>query len=220
MIGSSAKGRASARRCSGDEGVAIIEAALIMPVFLVLVFGIFEYGVVFRDYLTAADATAEAAKIGSIQGPYLTAGSGKNADYQMLALIRQDMATIPADWIERIVIFEATAPTSGSPVDQVPINCIIGGYGGNVANKCNVYEPYDAFLAVQNNNVGYFNCGGGATRSCGYNPITRTNGPKWQDIDYLGVYMKVKRPMLTGVFGEEFETETASIVRLEPGQLE
>ncbi|MEZ5208795.1 MAG: TadE/TadG family type IV pilus assembly protein [Acidimicrobiales bacterium] len=125
------------------------------------------------------------------------------------------MATIPADWIERIVIFEASAPTSGSPVDQVPTNCIIGGYGGNVANKCNVYEPYDAFLAVQNNNVGYFNCSGSATRSCGYNPITRTNGPKWQDIDYLGVYMKVKRPMLTGIFGEEFETETASIVRLD-----
>ncbi|MEZ5136735.1 MAG: pilus assembly protein [Acidimicrobiales bacterium] len=162
MTGSDAKAHRSARRCSGDQGVAIIEAALIMPVFLVLVFGIFEYGVVFRDYLTAADATAEAAKIGSIQGPYLTTGSGKNADYQMLALMRQDMATIPADWIERIVIFEASAPTSGSPVDQVPTNCIIGGYGGNVANKCNVYEPYDAFLAVQNNNVGYFNCSGSA----------------------------------------------------------
>ncbi|MEZ5208794.1 MAG: pilus assembly protein [Acidimicrobiales bacterium] len=67
MTGSDAR-RRSARRCSGDQGVAIIEAALIMPVFLVLVFGIFEYGVVFRDYLTAADATAEAAKIAPSRG--------------------------------------------------------------------------------------------------------------------------------------------------------
>ncbi len=36
----------------------------------------------------------------------------------------------------------------------------------------------------------------------------------------MGVYVEIKRPYLTGLFGTEFDFTEVSIVRLEPGVIE
>lgn len=207
----------SRRRCRGDGGVVLVEAAFVAPVMLTILAGLLEYGLVYRDLLTITDAAMEGAKVGSIQGPNPTT-TGTNADYSIVATVRQDLAVIPYTWIDRIVVFRGFPPAAGDALRQVPPSCKTGAYGADSGNKCNVYDPYSAFLAVQSGNASYFVCSGGNT-SCGWNPTARVNGPKWNNIEYLGVYVKLKRPMLTGLFGTEKTIEAAAIFRLEPGAL-
>jgi hypothetical protein len=190
---------------------------LVMPILLYFILAIFEFGLVYRDYLTLTDAASDAAKNGSIMGKYTTP-SGQNGDFVAMSIVRQDLANIPIRTIERVVFFSGLPSSAGSPISQVPPVCKTGSFGAKPGARCNVYNPYDAFRAVQLQDTAYFVCTGGQT-SCGWNPATRKDGPKWYDIEYFGVYIKLDRPLLTGLFGSTFEVEAASVVRLEPGVL-
>ncbi|MEZ5144367.1 MAG: TadE/TadG family type IV pilus assembly protein [Acidimicrobiales bacterium] len=209
----------AAPRLRSDQGVALVEAAFITPVLLVLVLGMLEYGLLFRDYLTVSDAAANGARVGAIQGPD-TSVAGDTADQAIVASIREDLANIRYTSIDRIVVFRAGPPGAGAPLAQVPESCKTGAAPrGDTVARCNIYAAYDAFLAVQAPDPAYFKCGGANAVACGWDPTGRVDGPKIADIEYLGVYLKLDRPMVTGVFGRRTTLEVASIVRLEPGQL-
>jgi hypothetical protein len=201
-----------------------VEAAIISPLFFLLILGAMEFSLIYRDYLSVNDAAAEAAVTGAIQSKYpLT--TGETADYSMMKVLRSDLAAIPYTSIDRIVIYKSTPPAAGAALATVPFSCKNGAFGAQPAAKCNVYDSYTAFLAVQNNVAGfgpdYFDCAKTPTGpACGYNPATRANGPTWADIDYIGVYVKVKHQMLTKLFGSTKVLEAASVIRLEPGQLQ
>ena len=51
-----------------DRGAALVEFASITPLLLVLVFGIVEMGLAFRDRLTVSSAVQSATRIGSVLG--------------------------------------------------------------------------------------------------------------------------------------------------------
>lgn len=197
-----------------DRGAALLETMLVAPVFLVIVLGIFEFGLVYRDVLTASDAVANGARSGAVIGPR-TPESGVSADFEIIRQVRNSMGTVPVESIDRIVIFKGTGPGAGSALSQVPSACKTGG---SVTNVCNVYDPANAFLAVDTGNNDYFACPSG--RACSWRPASRRNGPTAAEIDYLGVYIRMERPYVSGLFGDVFTIEQAFIVRLEPGMLE
>ena len=65
------------RRREGAQSLA--EFALILPVFLILVFGIIDFGMGLRAYITVAQATREGARygiIGNSAGTFTAGGSG------------------------------------------------------------------------------------------------------------------------------------------------
>ncbi len=195
----------------------MIEAAFIAPLLFLILFGILEYGLLFRDYLTVGDATADAAKQGSIQGPLLL-GANQSADYTIASTLRQDLASVPTAWLSAFVVFKSGAPAVGGPLAQFPAAC--KNTNTSVpASKCNVYPAFDAFYAVQTANTGYFRCITAGDRACAWNPETRINGPKIYLIEYLGVYVHLTRKQVTGLFGKTYDLEVAAVQRLEPGQL-
>jgi len=206
-----------------DSGAAVVEAALITPVLLFVVLGIFEFGLIYRDYLTSSDATADAARSGAVQGNrtrYIQVGEGEvgvSADFSVAAALRNAMAGIPIESIERIVIFRADRPGAGAPLEQVPAVCKAGV--SSAAAQCNAYDPRDAFEAVQEGDASYFLCSGSGA-ACGWPPQGREDGPSVWDIDYLGVYLRIERPYITGLFGDSMVLETASVQRLEAGRLD
>jgi Flp pilus assembly protein TadG len=53
------------RRMLGERGAAAIEAALVTPVVIALLFGIIELGFVFKDYLAVAGAVRSGVRIAS-----------------------------------------------------------------------------------------------------------------------------------------------------------
>ncbi len=51
-----------------EDGAAAVEFALVLPVLVLLVFGIMEFGMTFRDTLTIASATRTGARTASALG--------------------------------------------------------------------------------------------------------------------------------------------------------
>ena len=71
------------RRASGERGAALVEAAFITPVFALVIFGILEFGLTFRDYLTVANASRDSGRAASAYGDDLY------ADYNIIQVAQQ-----------------------------------------------------------------------------------------------------------------------------------
>lgn len=198
-----------------DRGTALLETLLVFPVFMAVVLGIFEFGLIYRDVLTTNEASGTGARTGAVIGPRITA-SGATADYAIIRSVREGLGSIPTSWIDHVVVFKANAPGAGGPLAQVPAACRAGTA---VPGRCNVYDPQEAFLAVQNGDAAYFDCPGSGP-ACAWPATSRENGPRVSDIEYLGVYIKLDRPFISGLFGDQFTSEQAVVVRLEPGVIE
>ncbi len=207
-------------RCTADDGAALMETSIIAPFFLLVVFFLMEAGLVYRDYLATGDTVSDAVKFGAMQGGKLTP-TGASADFTMMTAIRQGLANIPQSWVQRIVIYKANAASAGTPVAQVPAACKTGL--SSTTYKCNVYsDTFTAFYRAQQGDSTYFSCVSGLPEpACGWPPTaaSRPDGPKNANIAYVGVYVKVSRRMMTGLFGRTFTFEVAGIQRVEPGQL-
>jgi len=62
-----------------EEAQSLAEFALILPMFLILIFGIIDFGMGLRAYITLAQATREGARygiVGNQAGTFITGGFG------------------------------------------------------------------------------------------------------------------------------------------------
>lgn len=63
-----------------EAAQSLAEFALMLPVFLILVFGIIDFGMGLRAYISTAQATREGARFGSVgnaAGTFTSGGSGE-----------------------------------------------------------------------------------------------------------------------------------------------
>lgn len=196
--------------------MTLIETALIAPVLFALVFGIIEMGYMLRDYQVSSDAVSDGSRVGALMGPQ-SAVDGTPPDYHIIRSLREATGSLPSNWITRVVIFQAPGPPSGlSAEDQTPAQC---RSGVAVAGVCNVYnDPTEAFQAVEDADLEYFTCPDSEV-ACDWEASTRQNGPTVDAVDYIGVWMRVERPYITGLFGTSLTLDHASVVRLEVGSL-
>jgi hypothetical protein len=233
----------------GDRGAALVEFALVTPIFFVLVLGIFEFGLIYRDKITISDAVNDAARSGAIAGNDLGAldddpppGAGgpvpkirdATADFVTMKRLRQGLAALPVTSIERIVFFHAQDPTFGNAEQQMAEACTTGtGTSGSGAPRylgaCNVYADVEAaFHAYETKNIAYFSCElSAASPECNWPGRARNTTavnpiahPDHPGPDYLGVWIKLERSSLTGIVGSVSEMSDSAIVRLEPGLIE
>ncbi len=188
------------RRLRGDRGATLVEAAIVTPVLLLFIFGIFEFGFAFRDYLSVASATRDGAREASV------AGNTSDADYRMLRAIQRGSAALPDGAIERVVVFRATAP------GDLPASGCMAGTA--VANVCNVYE-----LADFNKTVDEFKC------DTAFNPEPDPDrfwcpfdreASIGSGLDYVGVWIRVTHDYVTGLFGSSVTFEDVVVLKVEP----
>ncbi len=98
-----------------DEGATLVEFAMITVLLFTLVFGIIEFGFVFRDRLTIANAAQSAARVGAAMG------SAPEADISMLRSLEQSLGTLPNSGVgivRYVDIYKARAdgtPDGGCP---------------------------------------------------------------------------------------------------------
>jgi hypothetical protein len=199
------------------RGAALVEVAIVVPIVLAVLFVILDFGIVFRDQLTLEDAVNDAARAGSIMGPDTTV-EGANGDYEVISTLREGLGSIDPGAIERIVVFKGSEPDGDSPESQVPTACKDGTPApGDV---CNVYPVQDAFLAAQEGDVAYFNCPANpGSPACSWIPEDRDDGPDPAEIEYLGVWVKLRTDRFIGLAGPSY-VERAAVVRLEPGEVD
>lgn len=200
-------------RLDGDAGVALIEAVFILPVLIMLLLGSLDVAFAYRDQMTLVNAAADGAKFGAIVGNGATP-DGENGDFITIKEIRATLGALEPQEVERIVIFKANNAAWGTPMQQYNNKCKAKTSSGG---GCNIYQPFTAFLKVEEGKADYFECTATGDPSCGWNPATRRDGPTSNDIEYIGVYIKYRHKNFSPYLGTSRAIEVAKIVRLEPG---
>ena len=77
------------RRQNNERGAALVEMAMVTPLLVLLVFGILEFGLAFRDRLTVSNATQSAGRVAA------ALGNSDEADYAVLQAVEQSLGILP-----------------------------------------------------------------------------------------------------------------------------
>ncbi len=106
-------GNTSPRR--SERGAALVEMALVAPLLLVLLFGIIELGIAFKDRLTIGNGTQSAVRVVSAMGQQT------DADLRLLQSFEQTLSALPGNGVgivKYVDVFKADA--FGNPVGGCP----------------------------------------------------------------------------------------------------
>jgi Flp pilus assembly protein TadG len=195
-----------------ERGAILVEAAIIAPIAIALVFGAMELGYAYYGKLTVEHM--------SIAGARAASGSANDylADYNMLQAVSDAKTGMGASSINKIVIYRATGPG-----DRVPTACKSGSVVNTSTTRgCNYYTGAD--LALASSQFGCVGPPGPTTKKdASWCPTTRKsallssngNGPP----DYVGVYVVGTHNNLVGLFGKSFTFSNDTVIRIEPRTL-
>ncbi len=188
-------------RNSRESGASIIEAAIVVPILLLVVIGIMEYGLAFKDYLTVSYLSREGARIGALAGDDMT------ADCAILVGLGDLVTSNDLDRIREIHIYKANPST---------------GAQGSAYNRA-LYNPGNDPTQCTGQTGGQ--SGDGWTISYvggGYSPTSRgvavsaTVGGS--NLDLIGVRVILDRNWVTGFgpFSGSATVDESTITRMEP----
>jgi Flp pilus assembly protein TadG len=185
----------------GQRGAVIVEAALVLPVILSLILGVMEFGFIWKDDLALANATRSAARVGA------AAGKDQYADYNILQQIKSGTSALPANVIQRVIVWEANTTTTP------PTQCktAVGGYAQlSPPVYCNVYTGTEVASLTQASFAS--TCTGTGSYWCWSTRLNTQAGPP----DYVGVYIQIDHKYITKILGTTRTLSDASIMRIEP----
>ena len=134
----------------------------------------------------------------------------------VIRAVREGLSGLNDNEVRTIVVFRSTG-TADDAVDQVPAAC---RNGHSLVGICNAYSAPEAFAAVVSGDRSYFRCEDGQTAACPYDPENRRDGPTSDDVETIGVYVRIETSGYTGLFAESWSIQRAATARLEPGVLE
>lgn len=194
------------RSRAGEKGAALVEAAFMTPVFMLLLFGVLEFGLVFRDYLTVANASRDGARAASAYGDDLY------ADYNVIQVVRQATKGFRPNEIQRLIIFNAQSVGGSVQTTSHPAHACLTSSTG-ISGVCNVYRASDLSRPKSD-----FGCKSGQNLDrfwCPTGREVRASGPP----DYIGVYVMANHNYITGLFGRSLTLEDELVMRIEPQDL-
>ena len=190
-------------RRDGQRGAALIEAALVTPVFFAMIFGIIEFGLLFRNSLTTSNAAEQGARAASVNG------KAPESDFLILRSVEHGMQAMGLRNLDYVIVFKATGPDS-----TVPTACLTASQ----ANVCNRYTAREFFKElddpVTGDPTGNWRCGGGAYDRY-WCPTARLTSMS-AGTDYVGVHVQTRHEFITGLFGDGRKLDHTTIIRLEP----
>ena len=191
--------RLRARSASrGQQGAVLVEAALVLPVIVLLVLGIMEFGLLFTSYSTSTAASRSGARIAATA--YSQAGSSATAQNdaatQVALATAADLEVLNNAVPVGMVIYEVNpSSTNGAPTGGFPGPGMTGG----CTSSCIRY-----------------------TWNAGTQTFTRTSG-SWTDpdacgttVDSIGVYVQATHNYISGLLGETRRVDGHTVMRLEP----
>lgn len=183
----------------------LLEAALVTPVFLTLVFGVIEGGLALHTRLSVVNMTLTGARTASGHGNDVL------ADYYVIQAVQRGRGGVSSGDLGPIVVYRATGPS-----DRVPSACTTS----SVAGLCNRYVAADA--SRPSTDFGCVGPPGPATKidnawcpTGRKTALTGANGPP----DYVGVYVQAAYRSVTGVLAGNLTLRSDTIMRLEPRTL-
>jgi TadE-like protein len=194
-----------------ERGAVLVEAAIITPILIVLVFGTMEMGYAYYGKLTVEHM--------SVAGARAASGSANDyqGDYNTLQAVNQAKTGMGASSITKIVVYRASAPG-----DRVPPACKTAAVTNSAGVRgCNFYTGSD--LSRPSTDFGCIGPPGPALKIdrfwCPGNrkaALSGANGPP----DYVGVYVEGVHKNLVGLFGKTFTFTNDTVIRIEPRTLQ
>jgi hypothetical protein len=177
-----------------------VEAAIATVLVLTLLFGVIEFGLAFKDYLSMSAAVRDGARVATTQG------SSTLADYLIIKTIKERMPAVATGNIERIVVFKATGPSS--TIESVNSACKTG----SVTDVCNSYGPSD--LSRPSTDF----TGAVPSPDRYWAPANRKDtlsGPP----DYVGVWVQISHKAVTGFLNLGNDYSDDVVMRIEPATI-
>ena len=216
-------------RSADQRGAVIVEAALIFPLLFLIVFGSLEYGLLFKDQLTASNAVRAG-------GRALSAQSGKYADQAAIQAMLPAAASFNGGLskVTRVVVYFATcANPTGPPtatasrcgasppikkLSQIApggLQCIPRARTVGVPDHCNIYAGDNLKDAFANNNGKWGCIDSPKSPDDWWCPETRTTSQS-AGTDYVGVHIEYEHEWVTKLFGTKRDMADDVIFRVEP----
>lgn len=225
-------------RCCGDEGTALVEAALVTPVLFLILFGIFEFSGMLQAMSGASHTIRSGARVES------TSANDPMADQAALKRMATESAGLAFNEIDYIVIWHASNVSESVPAGCIPANTTspntaslgVTDNGTDAPYACNVYvrpdAPGGAFAmasgTLPNTPDYYFGCTGASDPAASHKVdckwpaqnrkavTTPRSVTPVQTPDLLGVYIKATHKNVTGFFGRTLTVTDKTITQLEP----
>jgi Flp pilus assembly protein TadG len=170
----------------GDRGVTAVEAAIVTPVLMLLLIGIIEFGLAFKDQLAITSAVRAGARIASAEPRY--ANFAADAASQVAREgSAADLSKVQALWVYK-------ADSTGHPI----------GAGGTF-NSCTASCVQFSWNASSKTFV----------QSGGSWPAISQDACPGEE-DSVGVYLKVNHTGVTDVFFSVLGLQSYTVMRLEP----
>jgi Flp pilus assembly protein TadG len=175
----------------------LVEAAMVLPILILVIVAILELGLAFKDYLTVSYLSREGARIGAL------AGNDPEADCAILRGLGEIVTAGDLARINTVEIYKADNSTGAQGVTNTATYQV-----GNDPTLCSVpSQPSD----------------GWSVNSSAYPPLGRnvTVGTTSQ-LDIIGVRIVLDRSWITNFppFTGSFQVNETTITRLEPGVFE
>ena len=200
------------RRCRNDDGVALVEMALIAPLLALLIAGMLEFGTLWRDNLTVSTSTRAAARVVS------NLGDERLADYEALLTLDAGLSGVEGLTVEGVLIYDA-ASADGEPH---PSCFDVSGDPQPSPGLCNFYTAAQvssmsslscAVTCVQFPNNA--TCAGGLTVY--FCPQDDRETDQSLGNTSVGIWVRTDRGYFTGIFPGDGVTMTdRTVMRVEP----
>jgi Flp pilus assembly protein TadG len=179
------------KRMFGERGAAAVEAAIVTPVVMALLFGIVELGFVFKDYLAVAGAVRSGVRIAS--------ANPRTSTFAQVAAntVAQTGGAMNFNDVQQLWVYKV-ALTSNKP------------FGFTNFSDCTVCVKFrwdtgtNAFVPT-----------GPTTWSSSTQNACSASGPGGPP-DRIGVYLQLKHYALTGLIFSSVNISDVSILTLEP----
>lgn len=189
--------RSRVQRIRGQQGAVLVEAALVLPVMILVVMGIIEFGFAFASSTTATGSSRSGARLGA--AAYATAGTipanQRAAADQIAATVSADLVGLTsADPVGMLIYRVDKSSAEGAPVGGFPTN-------NNINSGCTT----DCFVYEWDGTEMTWSSGGWPTPdACG------------MELDSIGVYVLAKHNYITGMIGNHVYVDGETVMRLEP----
>ena len=179
-----------------ERATALIEAAFVVPVLVVLVLGIMEFGLVFASTSTTTAGSRSGARLAAVS--YAAAGtvatSQRTASDAVAAAVAADLKALNNATPVGLTIYKVDpTSTSGAPVGGYPGTGLTGG----CTDRCIRYTWNGSSMI-------YSSGSWSDPDACG------------TTIDSVGVYVQVTHRYISGLIGSTRTVSGHTVMRLEP----
>lgn len=179
------------RRRSGDRGATAVEAAIVTPVVMAMLFGIIEFGFFFKDYLAVAGGVRAGVRLASAN-PRNSSFAQNAADKVAASGQAMSLKDVQQLWVYKVDA--VTDKPAGFSDFSDCTTCV--KFTWDAGTKTFVTNNINGWLASSQN-------------ACSSSSM---GGPP----DRIGVYIQLRHNAFTGLVFNTINISEASIMTLEP----